>query len=70
VLTWAANAFAVSSSKVQDATGIDPSTNVTACLVSATPFWNEKSAGGFGVDEGGTKAAIFTVYVNESEACA
>ena len=33
-------------------------------LVSATPFWNEKSAGGFGIVVGGTKASIVTVYVN------
>ena len=57
-------ALAVSSTKVQDATGIDPSMKVITCLVSATPFWNEKSAAGFGEVVGGTKAAIVTVCVN------
>ena len=54
----------MSSTNVLDATGIDPSKKVKTCLVSATPFWNEKSIGGYGVVVGGTNAAIVTVYVN------
>ena len=60
---YGANSLAVSSTIVLYAKGIEPSINVMTCFISATPFWNEKSAGGFGDVVGATKVVIVTVYV-------